>query len=261
VIRQLDPLISFPATDLARAVRFYTEVLGCKPVVEHPDTGFYLFQLPAGPGFLGLHRHPGPLPPPDPLGIWVWVWVTDLKEARQKLEANGSRVLSEPRELGPGTEQPFLDSEGNVLRLYEPIDRVERSILVQADPERVFEALTTQEAIERWFAVIDDVTFERRLGGRISFRDPTFGDVLGQVTEWDPPNRVVVKFSQNWPERLEYSVWPESGGTRVNVRQVGFAPIRDRDFGIPGLIEHLDQALALFITLARAGDGGIVRTP
>jgi len=253
MIRRLDPLVSFPATDLSRAVSFYTEALGCKAVITEAEAGFYIFQLPEGHGCLGLHRHSGPLPSPDPQGIWVWVWVSSLEEARERLERQGIRFLGAPAELGPGREQAFLDTEGNVLRLYEPLDRVERSVLVEAPAATVFEALTTAGAIERWFSVLDDVVFEARLGGTVSFRDPTFGEVRGRVTEWEPSHKLVVDFTQNWPRRLEYLLSPESSGTRVEVRQSGFDLIRDRDFGIPGLIEDLDQALALLSAAAQAG--------
>jgi uncharacterized protein YndB with AHSA1/START domain/predicted enzyme related to lactoylglutathione lyase len=252
MLRQVDPLISFPATDLRRAVRFYTDVLGCKTVIEKEDFGFYLFQLPEGSGCLGLHRHPGPLPPPDPLGLWVWVWVTDLEEARLRLEHEGVRIMGEAQELGPGRELAFVDTEGNVLRLYQPLDRVERSVVIAAPAEAVFQALSSATAIEQWFSVLDDVTFEARQGGVVSFRDPTFGEVRGTVTTWEPPHRLVVEFTQNWPRRLEYNLSPEPAGTRVDLRHSGFDLIRDRDFGIPGLIEHLDQALVLLGTLARA---------
>lgn len=253
MIRQVDPLVSFPATDLSRAVRFYTDVLGCKAVIAEEDAGFYLFQLPEGHGSLGLHRHPGPLPPPDPRGVWVWVWVTSLAEARERLKGAGIVVLDQPRELGPGLEQAFVDTEGNVLRLYEPLDRVERSVLIGAPAEAVFGALTNAAAVEQWFSTLDDVVFEARLGGAVSFRDPTFGEVRGVVTLWEVGVRVAVEFTQNWPRRLEYILSPETSGTRLEVRQSGFDLIRDRDVGIPGLIEHLDQALALLTAAGQAG--------
>jgi uncharacterized protein YndB with AHSA1/START domain len=179
--------------------------------------------------------------------------VASLDEARGRLEREGIRILGEPRELGPGFEQAFVDTEGNVLRLYEPLDRVERSLVVEAPAEAVFGALTTAAAIERWFSTLDDVSFDPRLGGVVSFRDPMFGEVRGSVTAWEPARRLVVEFTQNWPRRLEYVLSPEKTGTRLEVRQTGFDLIRERDFGIPGLIEHLDQALALLTALAKAG--------
>lgn len=244
MIRQLDPLLSFPATDVPRAVHFYTEVLGTVPVVEVPEEGFYIFRLPEGDGVVGLHRHAGPLPPPDLNGIWCWLQVPDLEAAIARVRAAGSAILDEPSELGPGRQQAFLDSEGNVLRFYEPIDRLERSIDIRAPIARVFAAITTASTIERWFSRIDNVAFEARAGGAVSFIDPAFGEVAGSVTDWDPPSRLKIAFTQNWPANLEYRLREAGDVTTLTVVQQGFAPIRDRDFGIPGLLEEIDAALA-----------------
>lgn len=249
MIRQLDPLLSFPATDLPRAVRFYTTVLGARPIVEEAALGFYIFQLPAGEGMLGLHHHPGPLPAPDPHGIWCWVWVAVLEEATERLRLAGVTLIGEPSELGPGRQQAFVDSEGNVLRLYEPLDRVERQITIKAPASHVFAALTTASAMERWFSTIDDVVFEPRLGGTVSFRDPTFGPVTGRITEWNQPHQLAIAFGENWPARLEYRLHESSGATTLTVVQTDFAPIRARDVGIPDLILRLDNALGQLSTI------------
>jgi predicted enzyme related to lactoylglutathione lyase/uncharacterized protein YndB with AHSA1/START domain len=243
MIRQLDSLVSFPATDLPRAVTFYTGVLGLEPVVEVPEEGFYIFRFPEGDGVIGIHRHPGPLPPADLAGIWSWLRVENLEGTVARLTAAGVVMLDQPSELGPGRQQAFRDSEGNVLRLYEPIDRVERSVTIEAPAEAVFAALTTASAIERWFSTIDDVRFEPRLGGAVSFLDPTFGPVRGAVEQWDPPRGLRIAFAGNWPSVLEYRLIAGAVGTKLTVVQTGFAPIRDRDFGIPELIERLDAAL------------------
>lgn len=252
MIRQVDPLISLPATDVPRAVRFYTEVLGCEQVLEVPGS-FYIFKLPEGQQLLGIHRHEGALPPVEQQGIWLWLSVDKIAGVRERLARQGVRFLGEPKNLGPGWEQLFLDSEGNLLRLYEALDQVERSVELSATAAEVWEALTRPEAIERWFDGIDDVVFEARRGGRVAFRDPTFGEVEGEVTLWEPVSRLAIEFRQNWPRRLEYRLSPAGDGTRLEVRQFDFAQIRDRDFGIPGMIEQLDQALALLGTLAKAG--------
>ncbi|MBK8005636.1 MAG: SRPBCC domain-containing protein [Gemmatimonadetes bacterium] len=186
-------------------------------------------------------------------GTWIWLRVDAIAPVRERFLAQGVRLLGEPRDLGPGWEQLFLDSEGNVLRLYEALNVVERSVDIAAPAEAVWSALTQAAAIERWFDAIDDVTFEAHPGGRVAFRDPAFGEVEGTVTAWEPVTRLAVEFRQNWPRLLEYRLTPVAGGTRLAVVQRDFGPVRERDFGIPGMIEHLDQALALLATLAKAG--------
>lgn len=244
MIRQLDPLLSLPATDVPRAVAFYTGVLGLEPVVEAPEVGFYIFRFPEGDGVIGVHQHPGPLPPPDLNGIWCWVRVGSLEDMVARLTAAGVTMLDEASELGPGRHQAFRDSEGNVLRLFEPIDRVERAIVIEAPAEAVFAAITTPTAIERWFSAIDNVRFEGRLGGAVAFIDPVFGPVQGVIDQWNPPREVQVRFTHNWPTTLQYRLTPEGAGTKLTVIQTGFDPIRDRDFGIPALIDNLEAALA-----------------
>jgi uncharacterized protein YndB with AHSA1/START domain len=144
-----------------------------------------------------------------------------------------------------------------VLRLYEPVREVRRSIVIDAPAHLVFAAVTDPAQIERWFASIDDVTFEARVGGRVSFIDPAFGRAEGRVTAIEPNRRLVVEFSANWPARLEFTMLAEARKTRLEVRQEGFDQVRDRDVGIPTMIRGLEAALEalnrLVVKPARAG--------
>ncbi len=254
MIRCLDPLVSLPAVDPRRAHDFYTRVLGLTPVGEFHDAGFYLFRgTEEVERFIGVHRHEGPLPPPEQQGTWIWLKVDDLAAVRARLEPQGVRFLGEPNDLGPGLEQRFLDSEGNVLRFYASLKEVRRGVDVAATPAKVFEALTTAAMIERWFSVLDDVVLEPRVGGRVTFRDPVFGMVEGQVTAVEPGARLAIEFSRNWPKHLEFTLRATPGGCRLEVWQHGFETIEDRDFGIPGMIEHLEGALRLLAELSKIG--------
>lgn len=256
MIRCLDPLISLPATDPARAHAFYAGTLGLEPVVEVPETGFYIYRAgeEGQPRFIGIHRHEGAIAPAERQGVWMWLKVDDIPETRRALEAKGVRFVSEPRSLGPGDEIEFLDSEGNVLRLYAPIREVRRSVEIAAAPDAVFRALTDAREIERWFTAIDDVELDAREGGAIRFIDPLFGRVTGTVTALEAPRRIAFEFAENWPTSLEIIVTPGDGATtRVEVVQRGFAAIEERDFGIPGLIEQLEAAIAALRLLCEGG--------
>jgi len=261
MIRSVDPLISLPATDPARAFRFYTEVLGLTPLYENHATGFFIF---GGSGYregaptVGVHKHEGTIAPPQQQGVWCWLDVESIDTARGRLERAGVRFVGDVEPYGPGFQVPFLDSEGNVLRLWQQIQEVRRAIDIDVRPESVFRALTEPELIERWFASIDDVQLDARVGGAVSFVDPLFGRVTGRVTALEAPRRLAIEFAENWPAYLEFTVSPRGRGSRLEVHQYGFDAIRDRDFGIPGLIEHLDAALAVLQRLAEIGTGAAV---
>jgi uncharacterized protein YndB with AHSA1/START domain/predicted enzyme related to lactoylglutathione lyase len=253
VIRSVDPLISLPATDPARAFRFYTEVLGLAPLYENHATGFFIF---GGSGYregaptVGIHKHEGTIAPPAQQGIWCWLDVESIESSRARLERAGVRFQGDIEPYGPGVQIAFLDSEGNVVRLWQQIQEVRRSVDIDVRPESVFRAITEPELIERWFASIDDVRLDARVGGVVSFTDPLFGTVTGRVTALDAPRRLAMEFTENWPTHLEFRVTARGRGSRLEVHQYGFDAIRDRDFGIPGLIEHLDAALAVLQRLA-----------
>jgi uncharacterized protein YndB with AHSA1/START domain/predicted enzyme related to lactoylglutathione lyase len=256
VIRSVDPLISLPATDPARAFRFYTEVLGLAPLFENREAGFYIF---GGSGYregaptVGVHKHEGAIAPPTQQGVWCWLDVESIDAARQRLERSGVRFLGDVEPYGPGFQIAFLDSEGNVLRLWQQIQEVRRGVDIDVRPDSVFRALTEPELIERWFASIDDVRMDARVGGKVSFTDPVFGHVTGRVTALDAPRHLAIEFAENWPTHLEFTVTAHGDGSRLEVHQYGFDAIRDRDFGIPGMIEHLDLALSVLQRLVEVG--------
>lgn len=244
MIKAIDPLISLPAIDPARAFRFYSETLGLGVVVESPETGFHIFR---GPGaetpMLGVHPHEGPVAPADAQGVHVWLKVGNIEAVRSRLQEAGVSFLGESSSIGSGREVRFLDSEGNVLRLYEPTNEVTRSVEIHAPPSAVFHALTSADTIERWFCAIDDVRLDARVGGAIGFVDPVFGPVRGTVTELEPGRRIAFAFSENWPRSLAFTLEPVPAGTKVSLVQSGFDQIEERDFGIPGLVEGVAEAL------------------
>lgn len=252
MIRRIDPLISLPATDPARANDFYTRVLGLTAIVSEEKEGFYIYQG-GGETMIGVHRYDGVIPAPEAQGVWLWLDVDEIAAARARLEPQGVRFLGQPSVLGPGMQQSFLDSEGNMLRLFELMREVRRSVDIDCTPADAFTALTTAASVSQWFSAIEQVRLDPRLGGEFAFVDPLFGEVEGQITEFEPPHRVAFRFTANWPEELSYHVTPTAHGCRVDVLQRGFDPIKDRDFGIPGLIEHLDQALVVLGELLKVG--------
>jgi uncharacterized protein YndB with AHSA1/START domain/predicted enzyme related to lactoylglutathione lyase len=256
MIRSVDPLISLPATDPARAFRFYTEVLGLAALYENRESGFFIFggsRYREGAPTVGIHKHEGTIAPPAQQGVWCWLDVESIDASREHLKRAGVRFLGEVEPYGPGFQVAFLDSEGNVLRLWQQIQEVRRSVDIDVRPESVFRALTEPDLLERWFEAMENVQLDARVGGRVSFTDAVFGRVTGRITTLEAPHRLSIEFSENWPTHLEFTVTARADGSRLEVHQYGFDAIRDRDFGIPGMIENLDLALGVLQRLVEVG--------
>jgi len=114
---------------------------------------------------------------------------------------------------------------------------VQRSITVNAPPERAFAVFTT--GMSSWWPIDShhigaemavEVVIEPRSGGRWFERDARGGEcVWGHVTEWDPPHRVLLA----WHLTPEWEYDPDPAkATEVEVR---FTP---RDGGTLVMLEH-----------------------
>ena len=108
-----------PATDLDRAIRFYSAVLGA-PVVKEEDSEIPLGWLPtADGGRMGcLCVVDGFKPSPD--GVMIYLSVSGrLKAAVDAVRANGGQVQKDVHPIGPyGFRAEILDSEGNCIALH-----------------------------------------------------------------------------------------------------------------------------------------------
>lgn len=108
--------------------------------------------------------------------------------------------------------------------------RLEFSVEVPGTPEQVWEAVATAKGMSAWFLPTE---MEEREGGALHFSmGPEMGSD-GEVTEWDPPRRIV--YQEDWaalmgqdPDALspltsEFHVEAQSGGTCVvRVTSSGF---------------------------------------
>jgi uncharacterized protein YndB with AHSA1/START domain len=108
--------------------------------------------------------------------------------------------------------------------------RLEFSVEVPGTPEQVWQAIATAKGMSAWFLPTE---MEEREGGSLHFSmGPEMGSD-GQVTDWDPPRRIV--YEEDWaalmgrePDELspltsEFLVEAQSGGTCiVHVTSSGF---------------------------------------
>ncbi len=103
---------------------------------------------------------------------------------------------------------------------------IERSIVIKADRERVWRAITTPEHMAKWFqpvhferlAVGEAVTFDRGTQGSIVIVEPMdrFG-FRGQIAPPHPAQTLVIFMLETVPE-----------GTRITVTEQGFEALPDQ---------------------------------
>jgi len=112
--------------------------------------------------------------------------------------------------------------------------KIERSIVIKADQAKVWKALTTPEALAKWFEVFD---FDRlEVGQKIHFSwEPNdavdFSETSGEIAMVEPISRFGYRWRIAPPEPamtlviFDLETVPE--GTRVTVTETGFEAISD----------------------------------
>ena len=114
--------VDIPVADLARAISFYSAVLG-SPVTEAGGPGFLFGLLPhAGTDVGGCLYMPGADNRPSPVGPLVYLNAEGrLEKAVEAVTANGGQLLQPVHQIGPhGFRAVVIDSEGNRLALHAP---------------------------------------------------------------------------------------------------------------------------------------------
>ncbi len=106
---------------------------------------------------------------------------------------------------------------------------LEKELFIKASPQRVFQALTTREDLERWFLVKAEVDLRPR--GAIRFEwGPGIVEV-GKVLVCEPPHRL----SYTWetfgpgPTTITFELTEEDDGTRLHLIHTGIGEGEDWD--------------------------------
>lgn len=115
--------VYFYVQDMARALRFYRDVLGLKVGAEGDDWS----ALDVGGVRVGLHATGGQLVPPVPknedgakAGATLTLRVDDIRAEVARLRAAGVNFLGPVYEASWGSVVAFTDPDGNVLKLMQP---------------------------------------------------------------------------------------------------------------------------------------------
>ena len=104
--------VSIPTRDLARARRFYSDLLGLPPSSLNPDE----FETPNLTLALWQPEADGVPFAPNTAGIALRV--PDVRAARERLSARGVEFLGDTVDTGVCLMAFFNDSDGNVLILH-----------------------------------------------------------------------------------------------------------------------------------------------
>ena len=109
---------------------------------------------------------------------------------------------------------------------------VERSIWIDANRERVWQAITDANEIMQWWSGEDYWEIEAlEVGGTIKFGDP-IDLMFATIAVFDPPH----EFTIHWPPQAQYGnlemfttyvLEEEDNGTRVTVTETGFEGLPD----------------------------------
>ena len=107
--------VMYLVSDLARAARFYREVLGLPQELYSEEWQWAEFNC----GNLTLALKGGEKLPETILGGRVALAVDDISAAHEELKQKGVRVLSEPRDYGVCWAMEILDPDGNLVILHK----------------------------------------------------------------------------------------------------------------------------------------------
>jgi hypothetical protein len=128
---KMNPVVHFelPAEDRKRMVEFYTKVFGWQTNQLGPEMGNYVVVMtsesdkngPKKPGMIngGFYQKTKEMGEAHPS---VVVSVDNINEHIKAVEKGGGKVLGKPMEIpGVGMYVAFLDTEGNMLSMLQPI--------------------------------------------------------------------------------------------------------------------------------------------
>lgn len=134
-------------------------------------------------------------------------------------------------------------------------DSIERTLELDAPPERVWRAITEPGEIARWFG--DSAELALETGGEGWFGWERHGKFAVRIELWQPPMRFAWRWarepglplSETSSTLVEWELVPrDDGGTTLRLRESGFLRPEDREQNVEGwrheladLREHLED--------------------
>jgi predicted enzyme related to lactoylglutathione lyase len=109
----------YPITDVARARRFYEEVLHLKPSAEFKHEGKYWIEYDVGPATLAISNMSTDKWKPSPDGPCTTLEVEDFDAAINALRDENVKFAMEPMDSGVCRMAYILDPDGNSLGIHK----------------------------------------------------------------------------------------------------------------------------------------------
>jgi len=116
-IRGID-FVMYQVTDLARAAKFYREILGLAQEMYSEEWQWAEFNC----GNITLSLHGGVKLPKKIPGGRIALAVKDVRAAHEELKRKGVRVSKEPRDYSVCWAMEVLDPDGNTVMLHQRAD-------------------------------------------------------------------------------------------------------------------------------------------
>jgi uncharacterized protein YndB with AHSA1/START domain len=136
-------------------------------------------------------------------------------------------------------------------------DAIVEEVFIEAPPERVYRALTEPSELLKWWGDLNvywctSWTLDLRIGGKWKSEGENRQGgrffVEGEFTEIVPPKILAFSWKPSWVEsstRVRIVLTPETGGTRLDWTQSGFAGHRkaldDHKGGLPSVVGWLKR--------------------
>lgn len=143
-------------------------------------------------------------------------------------------------------------------------DTIVAEIQIAAPPARVFQALSDEDDLRRWFGNPECPRkfwkMDARVGGKygytidkgsIAVNAVSGFDCHGEIVECDPPRVLAYTWVANWHDNpksrtlVRWELTPRQGGTHVKVTHSGLASLpaarQEYSGGWPGVVEQLKK--------------------
>ncbi|MER5636247.1 SRPBCC domain-containing protein [Kitasatospora sp. NPDC002227] len=144
-------------------------------------------------------------------------------------------------------------------------DAIARTLVINAEPERVWAVLTEPSFLGRWFGGGEPVRLDLRPGGLLLFDHGVHGALPARLIRVEPPHTLSWRWSQGPAGEeptehnstlVEFTLAPAAGATSLTVLESGFArlglPFEEIDArrqanarNWPGKLDQLHQECAL----------------